>query len=83
MTAQPPSKLPPRPAVEPARWSLAWAGFYLSCAGVALGAGLAGGGYFFFESTGWLAFGATMSIVSCVTCYVTLRKARQETPPRS
>ena len=85
MSVELPDNLPPEPLrqpsrmthVEPARWSLAWAGFYVSCAGVALGATFAGGGYFFFGSTGWLVFGGFLSGVSCVTCFFSLRAARR------
>ena len=45
---------PATPPHAPPRWSLAFVGFYLSCAGVALGATFAGGGYMFFGSKGWL-----------------------------
>lgn len=63
--------------VEHTKWSLGLIGFYVSCAGVALGAGLAASGYSFFGSRAWLVFGSVMSIVSCVTCYYTLRAARR------
>jgi len=63
--------------VEHTRWSLGLIGFYVSCAGVALGAGLAASGYCFFGSQVWLVFGSIMSIVSCVTCFYTLRAARR------
>ena len=72
-----------RPQTEHTHWSLALVGFYLSCAGVALGATLAAAGYAFFGSTGWLVFGIVMSSVSAVTCYQTLRAARQPPAPRS
>ena len=64
---------------EHTRWSPGLIGFYLSCAGASLGAAIAFGSHFFFESVGGLAFGATMSLVSCVTCYFSLRAARR--PP--
>jgi hypothetical protein len=69
----------PPPQVEHTHWSLALIGFYLSCAGVALGATFAAAGYAFFGSTGWLVFGSIMSGVCCVTCFLTLRAARR--PP--
>lgn len=68
-----------RPESEHTRWSPGLIGFYLSCAGVALGATIAGGSHFFFKSLGGTVFGATMSAVSCVTCYLSLRAARR--PP--
>lgn len=69
---------PPRP-VEHTRWSFALVGFYLSCAGTALGATLAASGYLFFGSTGWLVFGSVLSAVSIVGCFVSLSAARK--PP--
>ena len=70
---------PPGSETEHTRWSPGLIGFYLSCAGVALGATIAGGSHFFFESSGGTVFGAVMSAVSCVTCYTSLRAARR--PP--
>ena len=69
----------PPPETEHTRWSPGLIGFYLSCAGVALGATIAGGSHFFFESLGGTIFGAVMSGVSCFTCYFSLRAARR--PP--
>ncbi len=63
--------------VEHTRWSPGLIGFYLSCAGVALGATFAASGHFFFGSSGWLVFGSVLSAVSCVTCYLSLRAARR------
>jgi hypothetical protein len=65
--------------VEHTRWSLGLIGFYLSCAGVSLGAAIAFGAHFFFESVPGLVFGSVLSGVSCVTCFYTLRAARR--PP--
>lgn len=70
---------PGKQDVEHTRWSPGLIGFYLSCAGVAMGATIAGGSHFFFESAGGTAFGVCMSAVSCVTCYTSLRAARR--PP--
>lgn len=66
---------------EHTRWSPGLIGFYLSCAGVALGATIAGGSWFFFESQNGAVFGGVMSAVSCVTCYFSLRAARR--PPEN
>lgn len=66
---------------EHTRWSPGLIGFYLSCAGVALGATIAGGSHFFFEALGGTVFGSVMSGVSCVTCYFSLRAARR--PPEA
>ncbi|MEO6594226.1 MAG: hypothetical protein ABIP94_05690 [Planctomycetota bacterium] len=77
MTGEASSKQPPSPGAGATLWSFAWAGFYLSCALVALGATLAGGGWFFFGSTGWLVFGCVMSAVSSIACFFTLRAARR------
>lgn len=65
--------------VEHTRWSPGLIGFYLSCAGVSLGAAIAFGAHFFFRSTGGLVFGCVMSGVSSVTCFLALRAARR--PP--
>jgi len=65
--------------VEHTRWSPGLIGFYLSCAGVALGAGFAGGAWFFFKSTSGTVFGSVVSGVSVVTCFVSLAAARK--PP--
>lgn len=68
---------PPPDNTEHTRWSFGLIGFYLSCAGASLGAAIAFGSHFFFESTGGLVFGSVVSLVSCVTCYVSLRAARR------
>jgi len=67
------------PNSEHTRWSPGLIGFYLSCAGASLGAAIAFGSHFFFHSRGGLIFGAVLSGVSCVTCYLALRAARR--PP--
>jgi hypothetical protein len=67
----------PLSQTEHKRWTFGLIGFYLSCAGASLGAAIAFGGYFFFESQGALIFGLVVSIGSCVTCYVSLRSARR------
>tara|TARA_R110002072_G_scaffold46591_2_gene128895 strand:- start:79030 stop:79302 length:273 start_codon:yes stop_codon:yes gene_type:complete len=67
----------PTPNTEHKRWTFGLIGFYLSCAGASLGAAIAFGSHFFFESQGGLIFGLVMSSVSCVTCYFSLRSARQ------
>jgi hypothetical protein len=69
----------PQHDVEHTRWSPGLIGFYLSCAGVALGATFAGGGWFFFGSTAWLVVGSVLSGVSVVTCFYSLAAARR--PP--
>jgi hypothetical protein len=69
----------PAPKAEHTHMSLGLIGFYASCAGVSIGAAIAFGGHFFFESRGGLIFGLVMSGVSCVTSYYSLRAARR--PP--
>ena len=64
---------------EHTRWSPGLIGFYLSCAGTALGATIAGGSHFFFESSGGTWFGSVMALVCMVACYFSLRNARR--PP--
>ena len=73
------SSTTPSGDTEHTRWSPGLIGFYLSCAGASLGAAIAFGSHFFFGSTGGLVFGATMSGISCVTCFYALRAARR--PP--
>lgn len=78
----PRQRLPaPPPQAEYTRWSPGLIGFYLSCAGVALGATFAASGHFFFGSRAWLVFGSVLSLVSAVTCYLSLRAARR--PPEA
>lgn len=77
----PPEARPP--AVEHTHWSMGLVGFYLSCAGVSLGAAIAFGGYFFFESKFALSFGIAMSAISSVTCFFALRAARRPPAARS
>ncbi|MFT7534690.1 MAG: hypothetical protein ACI85K_000639 [Hyphomicrobiaceae bacterium] len=67
----------PSPNTEHKRWTFGLIGFYLSCAGASLGAAVAFGGYFFFESQGALIFGLVVSISSCVTCFFSLNSARR------
>ena len=74
---------PDVPPHAPPRWSLAFVGFSLSCAGVALGATFAGGGYIFFGSKGWLVFGIVVVIVSVVTCFLSLSAERRAAADRS
>ncbi len=67
--------------VEHTKWSWGLLGFYASCAGVSIGAAVGFGGYKFFDSTPTLIGGLGVSIVSCITCFFTLRAARR--PPGS
>lgn len=64
---------------EHTRWSPALLGFYLSCAGVSLGAAIAFGSHKFFGDPVGTWGGALLSAVSSVTCFYTLRAARR--PP--
>ena len=63
--------------VEHTRWSPGLIGFYLSCAGTAMGSTIAASGWFFFGSRGAIVFGGILAGVSMVTCYVSLRAARR------
>lgn len=67
--------------VEHTRWSPGLIGFYLSCAGVSLGAAIAFGAHFFFKSTAGTVGGIVLSGTSCVTCFLSLYAARR--PPGS
>lgn len=69
-----------RPEEEHTRWSPGLIGFYLSCAGVSLGAAIAFGAHFFFKSSSGLIGGSVLSGVSCITCYFALRAARRPPP---
>jgi hypothetical protein len=80
MTPQPPVRAPQpgaSPTQEGTRWSWGLVGFYLSCAGTALGATFAAAGYLWFESIGWLVFGSALAVTSIVTCFVSLHAARR------
>jgi hypothetical protein len=66
--------------VEHTRWSPGLIGFYLSCAGVSLGAAITFGSHFFFRNTGGTWFGIVMTSVSSVTCFLALRAARRPPP---
>lgn len=70
---------PRRPEVEHTKWSPGLIGFYLSCAGVSLGAAIGFGAWKFFDSTTGLVIGITVSVVSCFTCFLSLQAARR--PP--
>jgi hypothetical protein len=75
-----PAHGPRRADVEHTRWSPGLLGFYLSCAGVSLGAAIGFGAYKFFDSRIGLIVGLSVSGVSCVTCYVSLVAARKPPP---
>jgi len=62
----------PRP-----RLPFALVGFYLSCAGVALGATIGSAGYLWFESTTALVFGIVMTAVCAATCFRSLVALRR------
>lgn len=66
------------PQAEHTRWSPGLIGFYLSCAGVALGATFASAGPLLLRSTGALVFGCILAGVSSVTCYFSLAAARRK-----
>ena len=65
------------PTKEPKGLPFALVGFYLSCAGVALGATVGSAGFLWFESKGALVFGIAMTVVCAVTCYGSLRSLRR------
>jgi len=73
MSSTPPSN------TEHTRLSLGLIGFYLGCAGTSIGAAIAFGSHFFFESRVGLVFGLVMSLVSGVASFYALRAARR--PP--
>jgi len=67
----------PPPAVEHTHWSWGLVGFYMSCAGTALGATFAAAGPLFFGSTTAMVFGIVLGVVSIVTCFLSLAAARR------
>ncbi|MFK7739175.1 MAG: hypothetical protein AB8H80_02540 [Planctomycetota bacterium] len=75
MTVNPAPNKPDQ--AEHTRWSPGLIGFYLSCAGASLGAAIAFGSHWFFESRGGLIFGLVVASISCVTCFLSLRAARR------
>lgn len=76
--ARPPLRLNTPPlVVEHTHWSWGLVGFYVSCAGVALGATIGAAGHWFFGSTSAVWIGGGMAAVSSVTTYLTLRAARR------
>lgn len=52
-------------------------GFYVSCAGVALGAAIGAAGFLWFDSTAALVAGIALTAVSSVTCFLSLQQARR------
>ena len=64
--------------VEHTHWSKGLAGFYLSCAGVALGATFASAGPLFFGSKSALVFGCVLGGVRIITCFFSLAAARRK-----
>lgn len=52
-------------------------GFYLSCAGVAIGATVGAAGFLWFESMAGLSVGIVMTVACTVTCYTSLSRMRR------
>ena len=67
---------PSRPPDDP-RWYVRLIGFYLSCAGVTLGAAVAAAGWMWFESVGALVVGTVAAAICTVTCFLNLRAIRR------
>jgi hypothetical protein len=63
--------------VEGTKWSLGLVGFYLSCAGVALGATVGAAGFLWFDSIASLVVGIVLTVGCTVTCLLALRAARR------
>jgi hypothetical protein len=69
---------PRRPGeVERTKWSLGLVGFYLSCAGVALGATVGAAGFLWFDSIAALVVGIVLTVACTATCLVSLQRARR------
>ena len=74
----------PRPASAPPQaehthYSIGLVCFYLSCAGVALGATFASAGPLLFGSTAAGVIGGVVTFVCSVACFYALRAARKPT----
>ncbi|MEY4829065.1 MAG: hypothetical protein RLZZ562_861 [Planctomycetota bacterium] len=52
-------------------------GFYLSCAGVAIGATVGAAGFLWFENMVGLGVGIAMTLFCSVTCYTSLSRMRR------
>jgi Kef-type K+ transport system membrane component KefB len=52
-------------------------GFYLSCAGVALGTTVGAAGFLWYESKPWLVFGVIATVTCTGTCYRSLSRMRR------
>ena len=52
-------------------------GFYLSCAGVAIGATVGAAGFLWFDSAVGLTVGIVMTLACSVTCYTSLSRMRR------
>ena len=52
-------------------------GFYLSCAGVAIGATVGAAGFLWFESMAGLSAGIVITLLCSVTCYTSLSRMRR------
>ncbi len=63
--------------IGPKKLPFGLVGFYLSCAGVALGATIGSAGFLWFESKGALVFGIVMTGICAVTCYRSLLGLRR------
>lgn len=52
-------------------------GFYLSCAGVAIGSTVGAAGFLWFDSAAGLTVGIVMTLACSVTCYTSLSRMRR------
>lgn len=68
----------PPPQAEHTHYSLGLICFYLSCAGVALGATVASAGPLLFDSGAALVIGCIVTVACSVTCFYSLRAARRQ-----
>lgn len=66
-----------RQSAEDPKWYFRLVGFYLSCAGVALGATVAAAGFLWFESVAALVVGATATALCAFTCFSNLSAIRR------
>lgn len=77
MTASDNGAAPHSAASEQRQTKASLIGFYLSCAGVAIGATVGAAGYLWFESAAGLVAGILLTSLSSVTCYTSLSRMRR------
>jgi hypothetical protein len=67
----------PTDAAEQRQTKASLIGFYLSCAGVAIGSTIGAAAFLWFESMVGLSVGIVMTVLCSVTCYTSLSRMRR------